>query len=449
MKKKKQGLPREIVAVTLYVVIIGLLNFFTDNYNGLNGGTGAYSFYRGPVLPMTGIAGAESLEVERNVNFDFSQLSTDRERIIRGQEAVITDDYCLTNPTGEAVTATLAYPFEGAAARPLEEIPAIRVNGEEVPATIAASADVDRILNRANSWEDYRELLTKTDYLAQASAPAPVLSQKVTVYHFANITHKVDAPLVFLQIYFQKPEDCTIWAFNWKSGGWDARDGAFEMMFQATPEGTGEGYLLVSGAKLPEIQQRGNIGYNTGEQYRTEGVTCDLNIYESSLEEMLWVFSGKYDPFQEEGTPMHALVTPEFLYEGAAKHLETGKYSAGGTGYISLDSVFYAVANQSSLCYRIFDVTVQPGETVSVSAEYCKEGSEDNGGFQEQHRYGFDMATRLASNLHFTAQTASISGFGQIEILSQNFGFDPQNGILQVTLDLTKERYYIDVAVTE
>ena len=445
--KKRKGLPKEIVAVTAYVLIFGLLQFFSDNYDPFSSGTGDYSFYRGPVLPMTSLSGGEMLEVRRHVDFDFSGLSTDRTQIVRGQEARITDDYALHNPTIEAVTVTLAYPFEGAAADPLEDIPSIRVNGEEAAAFLAAPADVSRNFNRANSFPEYQTLFSENDYLTQAAVPAPDLNQRVTVYHFADIAHREEAPYVFLRVRFLRPENCTIWAFNWTSGSWDARNGEFDMMFPAEADGTGEGFLLVSGAELPSFDLTGNIGYNEGEQYRTDKVSCHVESYESTLSEMLRLSSGKYDPFEEEGKPLHSLVTPEFLYQGAAKHLSSGSYTGAGTGYISLDSVFYAVSNQKGLCYRIFDVTIPPGETAQVTVRYGKEGSEDNGGLQQHYRYGFDLAADMGSNLCFTALSASVSGWDAIEIQSQNFGFDLPSGITQVTLDPNQDRYYIDVVL--
>jgi hypothetical protein len=55
------------------------------------------------------------------------------------------------------------------------------------------------------------------------------------------------------------------------------------------------------------------------------------------------------------------------------------------------------------------------------------------------------MVTSLGSALHFTGQSASLSGAEYIEIIRQNFGFDPENGIDHVDLDLNEPRYYIEV----
>ena len=42
------------------------------------------------------------------------------------------------------------------------------------------------------------------------------------------------------------------------------------------------------------------------------------------------------------------------------------------------------------------------------------------------------LVTALGSNLTFTKQSAAIKGYGEIEIVRQNFGFDLERGITQV-----------------
>ena len=58
---------------------------------------------------------------------------------------------------------------------------------------------------------------------------------------------------------------------------------------------------------------------------------------------------------------------------------------------------------------------------------------------------GYDLVTKLGSNLACTAQTATLEDRGQIEIVRQNFGFDLENGIKTVALDPDQEHYYLEV----
>ncbi len=66
-------------------------------------------------------------------------------------------------------------------------------------------------------------------------------------------------------------------------------------------------------------------------------------------------------------------------------------------------------------------------------------------GGREAYRNGCGLVTKLGSGLAFTRQEASLSGGEKLEIVDQNFGFDPAKGITRVTLDPEKEHYYLDV----
>ena len=55
------------------------------------------------------------------------------------------------------------------------------------------------------------------------------------------------------------------------------------------------------------------------------------------------------------------------------------------------------------------------------------------------------MVTGLGNNLIFTEQTASLEDRGQIEIVRQNFGFDIENGVNEVELDMEEPHYYLEV----
>ena len=90
------------------------------------------------------------------------------------------------------------------------------------------------------------------------------------------------------------------------------------------------------------------------------------------------------------------------------------------------------------------EVTIPAGESITVAAGQPKDASMDYVG-KDKGKDGFDMATRLGSNLTFTEQTASICRFEEIEMIAQNFGFDLENGITEVTLDLNQDHYWMQV----
>ena len=53
--------------------------------------------------------------------------------------------------------------------------------------------------------------------------------------------------------------------------------------------------------------------------------------------------------------------------------------------------------------------------------------------------------TRLGSNLDFTEQRAALENTDNIQIERQNFGFDLEKGVTEVTLDLETEHYYLEI----
>ena len=59
------------------------------------------------------------------------------------------------------------------------------------------------------------------------------------------------------------------------------------------------------------------------------------------------------------------------------------------------------------------------------------------------------LVTALGSNLTFTKQSAAIEGYGEIEIVRQNFGFDLETGVNTVALDPDTQHYYLEVKRAE
>ena len=79
-----------------------------------------------------------------------------------------------------------------------------------------------------------------------------------------------------------------------------------------------------------------------------------------------------------------------------------------------------------------------------MAAGQLKDASIDYIG-KDKGKDGYDMATRLGSNLTFTEQTASIRSYEEIEIIAQNFGFDLTNDISSVTLELNQDHYWMEI----
>ena len=109
-----------------------------------------------------------------------------------------------------------------------------------------------------------------------------------------------------------------------------------------------------------------------------------------------------------------------------------------------LEDILSAVRNNDRLLYLTFDVTIPAGASVEIECAMHREAHMDYVG-DKIGVDGYDQATRLGSSLHFASQSASVTNAALIEIIGQNFGFDPEAGITEVTLDLNVEHYWMEV----
>lgn len=191
----------------------------------------------------------------------------------------------------------------------------------------------------------------------------------------------------------------------------------------------------------------GNVGFNVTESSALQGVTMKVETWEASFSEYLWDCAQEYDFWEiNDGYPDPGLVTPELLYDGAMKRITNSDYRHASGDVRTMSGVFYDVVVDIRMLYEVFTVEVPAGETVTISVVYAQLPSTDTGG-PKAHREGYDMATRLGSNLNFTEQTSSVTNSQLIKIVDQNFGFDLEKNITVVTLDMGMGRYYLDVAV--
>lgn len=444
MEKKRKGLSAGGILTVLALVLVPLAIGVFLMPGG--GGSGNYSSYAGPVLPMTAVRGGENLEVRRNVNFDLSAYEQERKNGLDTGAAVITDTYELTNTTPESVTVELAYGFEGQFTDPAEQFPAISVDGQPLQTEILASVDTDGALHRADSWDAYKKELTETDHLAAALTPAEVPEIPVTVVRLSGFRYTlpdsaeavpVGTDPVFVGAEFAIPEGTTVWTPHFHMTRQE--DGLWQVYSREEVE------LYFVGAAPEEIRPVANIGYNVRENTILTVQDRQEVRFASALTELLHKAAMAYDFWAEnEGYPDPGFLTPERLFQGALKRIAHPDYRYASGEIRAMSGVFYDVVSEIRMLYRVFEVTVPAGETVTVEAVFTQEASYDFGG-PKKYREGYDMATTLGSNLNFTEQTSSLTGWEFIEIVKQNFGFDLRKEITEVKLDLAVERYYLDV----
>ena len=443
MEEKRKGLSAIGILMILALLLVPLLLNVLIMPGG--GQKGNFQFYGGPVLPMTAISGAEQLEVKRNVDFDFADYAMERENILDDGTALVTDTYQLTNPSETEVTVQLAYGFEGQFIDPIEQFPSITVGGIPASSTLLASVDPEGALHGAKSWEAYKKVLTREAYLSMAVEPAPEEAFPVTAIRFSDVTYREPEyqDVIHYGIQFTWPEDTQIWVRDYGMTTRDDKTGAYQLYFR---EDMGDGWMFIRGTVPEDISFVGVSGYNIRENTVLQDVDMRMEVFEADLYDCLREYARSYDFWTiNDGYEDPGVLTPELLYSSAMLLMRDPRYHNPSGDIQALSAVLYEAVVNIRMLYHVFEVTIPAGETVTVEAVFVQEPSTDTGG-PRKPREGYDMATTFGSCLNFTEQTASVTNWEYIEILKQNFGFDLKKSITRVGLDLSVERYYLEVA---
>lgn len=440
-KEHKKSMRLGVAALAGSVVLLLILRTLLGMWSPFGGGRGTFDVYVGPALPLTAISHGETLDVTRHVDFDFAPYADGETEII------LTDGYALTNTAVEAVTVELAYPFQGSLTDEARFFPAITVNGNAISPSLRPSLDAASRLFGADDWEDYKAAMLEEDYLAEALADVPGIDTPVTVYHISDIRDESgsDAANKYLTLTYTPDPDAIIWGYNCSDN--ENEDGTHFITLDV-PEETwqwGECYLLVMGGDVDGFSQQGHHStFPPKQSNQLKGISATVARFTSTFGEMVWLLAEHYSTAPQYDKSAEGCATPEMLYRGAMARIGNTAYYEFSTVHRILSEVFGAVLFEEVLLYDVFTVTLEPGETASVEITHRRSGSRDHGGM-ESATEGYDMATRLGSSPSLETQSASLSGSQYIRITEQNFGFDPDAGILSASLDPETERYYLRV----
>ena len=446
-RTKKASQPRG--SIHSWIGFILLLPFFAlllgIFLNTEGGFSGDFTRYIGPVLPMTSLNGAEGVEVTRDVNFDFSPYQGGKSYIhtsVGG--AGITDTYTLTNATDEPKQLELVYSFQGSFIDQPEEFPTITADGQPVQPQLYPSVDLEEKVFYTSNFGALKKELAKTDYMGIALSQPEELNIPVTAYHFTDLAYNGEklAPYPMLTLEFSLDENTGLWLMSYATAT-TTEEGKHFMMFRVDE---GEAWLFTVGGTLKDLKTGGNIDYNVGKDSATDGVTYKLETFETTLQDAIRSLAERYDYWAIPGReydPNSGRVTPDILLDGVIKRYIADE-KPGSSDFYSIHLLFDEVITERRMMYLVFPVTLDPGQSMTVEASYVQEPSSDNGGPKED-REGFDLATRLGSDLHFTGLSASLTNTDPIILSEQNFGFDLEQGITEVELDLQVEQYYLEL----
>lgn len=427
-----------VLACVLWVipdVMLGLMN---------PEGSGEFSFYNGPMLPLSSISGGGEVEVVRDVTLDFSIYNEPKEYQYAPERVLVTDAYTLTNPTDQPVTMELFWCFEGKLS---EQIPVITLNGEAVQAPVRTADAVDDYQSGIENFREYSEALMSRNLPEEAMAKAPEWDETVKVYHFYDLKYEgTENTLPMLAISYKYTNKTNLWMRDCDMSG--TKNGRSLLYFNLGEDV----WLYVPGEDLKELEVSGAIVHTTGihTASKVEGVTYELETYEASFADCLWEAAQGYTyETEKQGTGVE-LVTPEMRYDAVMREIaETDRMP--GNSY-SMGVEFRELYTDKRMLCWAFPVEIPAGGAVKVSAAYVKVSNSNS----EGDRHGYELAATLGSNLRFTEQRVRLVNTepvalapllvdGEMTGYSQNFGFDLHAGITEVSLDLSQDRYYLDL----
>ncbi len=481
-----------VIAVSVGTVI----RFFLPGA-GAGGGTNRkpgenYMSYAGPAFPLAAIENTNGLLFERNIDFDFSPYYpyqesyeiADGEKVyydIYDNDAIITDSYIATNTTDEDITFTAVYPFAGNISTEISRIPKVEINGTAVETKLAigpysggfASAlgeknEVERLnLSSLESWYEYKILLENGEYIKNAFEENPEMNQPVKVYSFKieyNIPmtefDEIDNPDVIVTFDYDT-EKSNVYFYGFNAMSWNSEEGwvkagsyipySFSPDFENHPI-----YIIVMGNDIDNISIKTVAGESKGsweDREETDAFSITTEKYESTFGEVVFEIISSEDYRYSYGEDYELTVrdmitdeeylgyVAEFMYaHGQLSEDPAERYFSG-----RLDDIIIETGYVSRVMYVTFEVTVPAGETVEIETKTLREASYDFVGKRhDKNLEGFDVVTKLGTNIDITKQTASVKNTEEIEIIYNNFGFDLPNGITKVPLG-DEEHYWMEI----
>ena len=285
----------------------------------------------------------------------------------------------------------------------------------------------------------------------------------VTVYTFTDFEAPTEQYQAATQaVTFTADETrTTVLSYGFEGYGWDERTGEITYSY-FVPDGQRRSKtdkkLIVIGTDLTGYTLQGyqDGGCDSGEEI--EGVSCTVTRSATTLHETLLTLCREILDTMEEDPGYYGwlseaaeVLNPETYCLLAERALEqygllsdkpVDRYDSG-----RLDELMDEVLSVDRVLYLKTEVTVPTGGTAEVTAQYWKAPSFDFAcsGSDRRNLQGYDLMTTLDSTLTFTAQTASVTHAENVQITGQNVGFDPENGVTEVTLDLNQPHYYLEI----
>ena len=390
-------------------------------------------------------------------------------------DVLVQDSYILTNPTEEEKEVTLLYPFVSSV-RNLEENRPVLLDGTEEKGTaleatlhigsysggfkgVDGSADAAALLNveEITCWEEYKELLSDGTYEEHSLYyKADVSDIPVVVYRFTEEygpEASDDMPNPTLRAMFEMDFNKTeILSYGFNGGYRDSDKGLAGLQYSIRKEGNIDYgkpcFILVLGEDVKNMEVTGYVtgGWDTKEVIADTGVTVtrEETDLDTVLREIVALEHEQITGYQEgarvDFETYYCLFVDMLETYGRLSETPIARYEDGMLEFMDVYGV-------KRVCYLETRVRVPAGESITITASMHKKPSYDYycAHTENQGISGYDMVTRLGTNLQIKATAAHIEDRDMVEIVRQNFGFDLSAGVKSVSLDGEVEHYYLEV----
>lgn len=457
--KERTSRKKWFAAAAAFVIVIGAGGVGIRFWRGTTGArSGGFTSYAGPVFPLTLKENADGITASRDLTYDVAPRDPDGDGLT---DILATDAYTLQNESDKDRTVTAIVPFAGSFS--MMKIPTVKVNGLTSDAGVHAGSyngyftgtagntgNESTNLSNPKSWEDYKALLSDGSYRAEALENYPELNQPVTVYRFTDpVKPAVGRDSATLAVEFHIDTGATtVFTYGFNGASLD-RNGYRRFSF-FVPDAGGESdsmrVMIVLGQDIGNYTLKGYQDGSCDSGKEVEGVTATVTRYESTFGEVLYPLVKEHANRYLAGNQSDASL--EMYYGALCRFLM--QYSAIGSepkaryAACNLNDLLSDVSNAERVMYLTFPVTIPAHQSVTVEVDSYQAASYHFVG--NRRTYGYDMVTKLDTNLTFKSLTASIRNADTAEMIQQNFGFDLTNNITKVELDPENKHYYMEIS---
>lgn len=436
-----------ILAAVIALIIITPISWVMVSFAGGMGGNDSgilvnydgnvYRYYCGPVFPLTVAGEIGAATAERNLTLDFSPYVTNETTLEDGTKyntdaaaAIITDTYTLKNSGTEPISLELLYPYQSSGRKEAEgETPDIQVDGKTAESSLLLGASV----GAQSSWEGYRTLVGAGTIENSQPISADTL---VTVYTFSDVVIQGTTGERF-QLKVAETADSGGVFTSGLDGAIRQEDGSeYSWLYTGSLGENDTAQVAVVHGQLEdyEIYAYGDPGTAAEATVTETETTLGAALQDIISRELSW----NPDQTEAENSWLESVLLSGAL--GIYLSQEDGLLSEYIGNLLWEDRVFY----------RSFRTEIPAGGEITVSVRQLRypSGTQQNDPAQAEAvkgADGYDIVTTMGTQIPMTALTAQLENCDAVEIRDQNFGFDPEHGILRVTLDTKEPEYYINV----